>query len=82
MFQYNRVFKQIIENDFKINSPKIAILGLGKENNQSENYTYYLTIQSAIKELVKNKSFLIEGPYQADDFFENNEQKYLMFFFE
>lgn len=66
------IFHQSLKNDFKIDKPKIAILGLnphagengllGKEEEQ--------TISPLIKKF-KDQGMLVFGPYPADGFFGN-----------
>jgi len=70
------IFHQSLKNDFKIEKPKIAILGLnphagengllGKEEEQ--------TISPLIKKF-KDQGMLVFGPYPADGFFGNQLYK-------
>ncbi|TNF42664.1 MAG: 4-hydroxythreonine-4-phosphate dehydrogenase PdxA, partial [Cytophagales bacterium] len=70
IIQKTTIFLQSLSQDFGINKPKIAILGLnphagedGLLGDEEENI-----IKPAIREL-KDKNHLVFGPYPADGFF-------------
>ncbi len=67
-----RTVSLTLENDFRIENPKIALLGLnphagekGRIGNEEIEIIY-----PAIKKLIKNK-YIIEGPFPPDGFYAN-----------
>ncbi len=77
IIEKSTVFYNTLEKDFKIKSPKIAILGLNPHSGEDgligdeEMYQFLPAINQ-----LKEKGILIEGPFPSDSFFAFNHYRH------
>ena len=70
------LLKQVLEKDFNINNPKLALLGLNPHSG--DNGLIGFEEKEIIIPVIKyalNKNINVSGPFPADGFFANNNHK-------